>query len=175
MLFWMTIVWPAMQLSQTRFITMTGIREDMEPIPVPTRTWVVFVQWVSLACVAQTILWPLQITAMWVTMQTMWLNAALLAWSLLIGLFIAVGKRSFKSLHRSIAMIICVLLIFGEPILQALTRKSWAMLISPIHVIGQLLDGHITAAATIQITTVTLAACVGWGMLGIIQALPSKN
>lgn len=175
MLFWLTIVWPAMQLSKTHFITRTGNREDMQAIPIPTRTWVVFVQWFSQAMVAQTILWPLQITAMWVTLQTMWLNAALLAWSLLVGLFVAMGKRSCKSLHRSLAMIICVGLIFGEPVLQAITHKSWPMFISPIHIIGQLLDGHVTAALTTQIMAVTLAACVGWGMLGIIQALPSKS
>ncbi len=117
----------------------------------------------------------MQITAGWQTMQTMWLNAALLAWSLLAGLFIAVGKRTFSSVHRSVSMLICVGLIFGEPLLQVIATKSWYMIISPVSTINQLLNGQITAVATTHITTVALAACVGWGLLGILQAARVEN
>tara|TARA_B100000683_G_scaffold266433_1_gene298677 strand:- start:369 stop:1136 length:768 start_codon:yes stop_codon:yes gene_type:complete len=176
MMIGMLIIWPALTLSQTRYI----IRPHHDgpnpeglpgmPIPVPMRTWVVFIQWLCLGLVNQSVLWPMQITANWQVMQTMWINAALLAWSLLIGLFIAVGKRSFSTVHRSIAMLICVGLIFGEPLLQGITGISWHMLISPLHTVHQLLSGHITTTATSHITAVALAACVGWGILGIIQA-----
>jgi hypothetical protein len=181
MMIGLMIVWPAMQLSQSRYIirpdhssqSQDGLPGD--PIPVPMRTWVVFVQWLSLALVNQSVLWPLQITAGWMTMQTMWINAAMLAWSLLAGLFIAVGKRTFSSMHRSVSMLICVGLMFAEPFLQVVAARSWYMIISPLTTINQLLNGHITTAATTHITTVALAACVGWGLLGMIQAARVEN
>ncbi|MFG0249680.1 MAG: hypothetical protein ACF8OB_12395 [Phycisphaeraceae bacterium JB051] len=180
MMIGLMVIWPAMQLSQSRYIIRTHGQDSQdglpgEPIPVPIRTWVVFVQWLSLALVNQSVLWPMQITAGWQTMQTMWLNAALLSWSLLAGLFIAVGKRTFSSVHRSVSMLICVGLIFGEPLLQVVATKSWYMIISPVSTINQLLNGQITATATTHITTVALAACVGWGLLGILQAARVEN
>ncbi len=180
MMIGLMVIWPAMQLSQSRYIVRNNDQESQdglpgEPIPVPIRTWVVFVQWLSLALVNQSVLWPMQITAGWQTMQTMWLNAALLSWSLLAGLFIAVGKRTFSSVHRSVSMLICIGLIFGEPLLQVLAAKSWYMIISPVSTINQLLNGQITAATTTHITTVALAACVGWGLLGILQATRVEN
>lgn len=172
----MLVIWPALSLSQTRYIIRPHHKGANPqglpgmPIPVPMRTWVVFVQWLCLGLVNQSVLWPLQITAGWHTLQTVWINAALLVWSLLIGLFIAVGKRSFSSVHRSVAMLICVGLVFGEPLLQAVLNKSWYMLISPVNTVHQLLLGHVNPSVTSHITGVALAACVGWGLLGIIQA-----
>lgn len=177
----MLIIWPALTLSQTRYIVRKHHHEPNPdglpgmPIPVPMRTWVVFVQWLCLGLVNQSVLWPLQITAGWATYQTMWINAALLSWSLLIGLFIAVGKRSFSSVHRTLAMLICVGLVFGEPLLQAMLNTSWHMMISPLNTVHQLLLGHITNSVTSHITGVALAACVGWGVLGIIQAARVEN
>ncbi|MBL4702649.1 MAG: hypothetical protein JKX85_15490 [Phycisphaeraceae bacterium] len=175
MVFGMMVVWPALQLSQLRYIvSQTGSNEN-QPISVPARTWVVFVQWLCLALVNQSVLWPLQITANWSMMQSLWINAALLAWSLLIGLFIAVGKRSIESLPRTIAMLICVGLLFGEPVLQAVFGQSWSMLISPVSTMSQLLINQVTPAVATHITAVALASCVGWGILGIIQAAPAER
>lgn len=181
MLFGMLVIWPALQLSQTRYVIRKshGHQEgtpDIEPtdqivpIPVPMRTWVVFVQWLCLALVNQSVLWPLQITAGWQTVQTMWINAAMLSWSLLAGLFIALGKRTFVSMHRTFALLICVCLMFAEPILQAFIGKSWYMTISPLSTVHHLLLGQVDTTVTSHITAVALAACVGWGILGIIQA-----
>ena len=175
MVFGMMVVWPALQLSQLRYIvSQTGSNEN-QPISVPARTWVVFVQWLCLALVNQSVLWPLQITANWSMMQSLWINAALLAWSLLIGLFIAVGKRSIESLPRTIAMLICVGLLFGEPVLQAVFGQSWSMLISPVSTMSQLLINQVSPAVATHITAVALASCVGWGILGIIQAAPAER
>jgi hypothetical protein len=60
--------------------------------------------------------------------------------------------------------------MFGEPLLQALLGKTWFMVISPVTSINLLLHQHITGEATTHITAVALAACVGWGLLGVIQA-----
>lgn len=169
------IIWPTLQLSQSRYFVENDADHTMKPIPVASRTWGVFVQWICLSLVNQSVLWPLQVTANWDTMQTMWINAALLSWSLLAGLFIAVGKRSFSSLHRSIALMICIGLMFFEPLLQALMGKSWYMVISPVSTINHLLHKQITAGVTVHITAVALAACVGWGILGVIQAARVEN
>ena len=87
----------------------------------------VFMEWLSLIVVLQAVIWPLQITGGWFIEQTILINGLLIGWSLLIGVVVACGAMTVSSLGRSVAMLICVALIFGFGLLDFTPLRSLLM------------------------------------------------
>ncbi len=128
----------------------------------PARIWV---DWVCLAFVFETVCWPLKIILEWTIPQMLWLNGAVLAWSLLAGLFTAAGARSSYSRHRSAAILLCVGVLLGEPLLQIILGIPWTMRVSPIQTVWALLQGNITATIKVHILSVAIGSSIGWLLL----------
>lgn len=158
-------IWPAFRLSQAN-----------EP-QVPGRLRLVLLDWLCMLAVFQTVVWPLRLLGAWSIRQACWLNGAVAAWSLLSGLLIAWGCGRSAGSGRTAAMVLCILLLVGEPavmLLAGLGRPAgagpgWTMRVSPVQTVWALtrppsrfrLDpwtDHIKAAG--------LAAVAGWVVLG---------
>ncbi|QDU32063.1 hypothetical protein KS4_00920 [Poriferisphaera corsica] len=78
----------------------------------------VFMEWLSLIVVLQAVIWPLQITGGWYIEQTILINGLLIGWSLLTGIVVACGAMSVHGSRRIIAMLICMVLVFGLALLE---------------------------------------------------------
>src|SRR5206468_387657 len=107
----------------------------------------VLVDWFSLNLVLQAVIWPLRLIADWPLSQTLWIDAALAGWSLLAGLLVAWGCRSNRGGDRTAVMLLCMLIVLGEPaalaVLGAAAPRSgvhWVMRISPVQTLY-----HLTA------------------------------
>ncbi|MEX0775617.1 MAG: hypothetical protein WD042_07860 [Phycisphaeraceae bacterium] len=162
----MMLLWPALRLSQgytarrglTRWVggSPDETREDPHRPPPADRPGPavrlarVFRDWISLYLVFQAVIWPLVITAEWSLAQTLWLDAAVGAWSLLTAAFIGWGALSGRGALRCLAMAFCVLLVVGEPLLEAVmvtlsnaTITPWSMRISPVSTIEGLTQSPV--------------------------------
>ncbi len=127
----MTMAWPMWRLS-IAIVAPTA----------PTQAYGVFVDWLNLNLVFQAVLWPLSLTTRWSEPQTLWLAAALGAWSLLAAAIVAWGTH--VPLHtgkrRAVAMILCLAVPLGEPAVLGVmnleasqpSAVTWPMHLSPI-------------------------------------------
>lgn len=114
----MLVFWPALRLSQFR---MAGDHDDnnsADSLRTPGR---IFVDWICLNLVFQTVIWPLHLNAQWHAHQTWWISATVASWSLIVGAIIALGCRSDRQIQRVVAMGICLMLLVGELTLAAIT------------------------------------------------------
>lgn len=135
----------------------------------------VFRDWLSLNVVFQAVVWPLRISALWSLGQTIWLDAAVACWTLLTAALVAWGCCSRHGGRRTVAMLLCVLVILGEPLVMGLLNLgsgsemsggiTWAMRVSPLHTLWVLAGSP--QAWTVQpwamhVLLVGLAAAAGW-------------
>ncbi len=126
----MSLLWPMLRLSQHTAAGRTGRGPG---------AWRLLLDWFCLVLVLQATIWPLRLVAGWHVSQVAWLVAAIGAWGLLAGAVAAVGQRSRHGYIRAWAMVACVLLLVGEPLLMGLlntgtaeARVAWPMRVSPI-------------------------------------------
>lgn len=112
--------WPVLRLSQYR---EPGDLDHSSSADSYRSAGRLFVDWICLNLVFQTIIWPLHMNAQWHVMQTWWISATLASWSLITGAIIAIGCRSDRAMHRTLATLLCMLLLVGEPVLMVLLRK----------------------------------------------------
>jgi len=165
----MMVLWPVFRLSQ-----------DGHPLdrhdPAATRDGRIapkriLIDWFCLVLIFQTVIWPLHMTAEWTFGRTTSLIATVVLWTLLTGLLIAVGCRSNVGTHRWIAMILCMALLIGEPMLMAIwpgPELSWTMRVSPLGLISTLLNDYDSwsfAYGGPQLICVGIAAVAGWIIL----------
>jgi hypothetical protein len=159
------VIWPLVRLSESplqwhdraapRWLTTTGV----------------LVEWLSLIAVFQAVVWPLRVTGDWGLAQTLWLDGAVVSWTLITAAMVALGVAMPGGAGRSLIMATCVLLLLGEPLVMAMFPGSdWDMRISPLQTVWALTDrgtawqpepwsGRVTAAA--------LAAAAAWAVVGL--------
>jgi len=146
------VMWPVLRLSQNMG----------RAISAGLLLW----DWLCLNMVLQAVIWPLCITAQWTSQQALWLVAALAAWSLLSGLVLLVSGCWTSALGRVAGMLLCLLLLLGEPLLMACFASAhlsgvWSMWISPIDTF-LLLTGSPMRVCGAHIIGVAVAAVLGW-------------
>lgn len=118
--------------------------------------------WFCLMMVFQTVLWTLRITAHWSIAQTLWLNGAIAAWSLLAAAIIAWSCRANTGLSRTWGMLFCLLLLLGEPLAMLIVNAggsatfgdpttaapiAWTMRVSPLETVWRLTEVSATDSA----------------------------
>ena len=116
--------WPVLRLSQFRDINDQDQSSSADSFRTPGR---LFIDWLCLNLIFQTIIWPLHLNAQWHNAQTWWLSATLASWSLITGAITALGCRSDKPIHRTLAAVLCMLLLVGEPVLMVLARMMFGI------------------------------------------------
>ena len=161
--FGMMLVWPAFRLSESVDPTRPG-RQAIGPI---------FLDWLGLVLVYQAVIWSLHLMAMWPLMRGIWLDAAVMSWSLLSALIVATARRWPGAIARSIGMLLCIALVFAEPLYIWLLSEpghEWVMRISPIQALWELTEpparGRIHNWSN-RIITIGLVAALGWVILGL--------
>lgn len=152
----MTVLWPIIRLS------LDG------PMQWPPPR-LVALEWLALTGILQAVIWPLALTAGWGIGQAAWLDAAVMAWSLLAAAVVAVGIGSTHATHRATAAVLCVLLLFGEPVAVALFTVAepgnWTLRISPFQTLWTLSEaGHQWSHPQLHLHVIlaAVAAVLAW-------------
>lgn len=145
-----------------------------------TRVFATLLDWVCLIAVFQVVVWPLMLVGRWSGQQTLWLDLAVMAWSLLIGALVGLGRVLPTAWARIGAMGLCVLLAVGEPVWMALTGLGFSgpgvggqdlqMRISPIQALWELTTSSgqpfDPAGWVPAIISTAVAAGLAWLLLG---------
>lgn len=178
-------VWPAARLSgQVRKARKDTAQPEAAEAGV-VRPGYIFLEWFCLAMVFQAVLWPLRLVAGWSIEQVLWVDAAMLAWSLLIAALVAWGCLLRSAAERLVMMAVCMLVLAGEPVLMGLLARTqpmgdagWTMHVSPV----QALWSMTVAAADFQmgpwqsiIVSVAAAAILAWGIVGVGSRMRAKR
>lgn len=179
------LVWPAWRLSAG-----AGHAAPAANLPAGRVIGWVLRDWLSLILIFQAIIWPHVIirqlslqepagsvpTGSWSLAQALWIDAAVAAWSLLIGAFVAMGCAIGTHGGRMAMMVLSLLVPLGEPLLLAalaacsrlagIALPRWTMRISPIEAIYGLT--RPTPLLELDpwrqiVVAVALAAAAGWG------------
>jgi len=174
------LLWPALRLSQDRWAsqsrTMMLLSGRSGPISV-------LMDWLGLALIAQAVVWSFKITANWTVHQTLWIDAAVLSWSLLAAALVAWGVQWRGNIPRAVAMLLCVGLFWGEPLVYSLMTPRladsppWRMRISPLQTIWHLSEpGGLWSVEPwhTQVLAVAVAAVVAWVLVLIMSRQPSQ-
>lgn len=176
------LLWPALRLSQdrrwapNRLLTGWDAPAGVAMLP-PPGPFSVLMDWLGMALIAQAVVWPFKITASWTLSQTLWVNAAVLSWSLLVAALVAWGVQQRRGLLRTATMLLCVALFLGEPLLMSLAPSTasianWRMHISPLQTIW-----HLTQPGgawsfdpwTTQVLAVMAAAFAAWTLVFLLR------
>ena len=169
----MMLMWPALRLSQdtpVRAGNFTPLNPGLS----------VFLDWLCLVFVYQAVLWPLKMLSGWTVSQTFWLGLAVAGWGGLTGALVAWGCCSASGVRRAAAMLLCTLLLFGEPAIIALLNKdrpveeavAWTMWVSPIETVWSLVSSSPTTWPgdnpwVMRTAGAVLAAAMGWVWIAI--------
>lgn len=156
--FGLMAVWPALRLSQqlpgrdARGLDVVGGQDGFSVASPRARVLATLMDWVCLLAVFQVVVWPLMLVGRWSVQQTLWLDAAVLAWSMLTAVLVGLGRVLPWAQVRVVAMVLCMLLLIGEPIWMAVSgggfdgaigwagggRPVWQMRISPMQALWEL-------------------------------------
>ncbi len=163
-------LWPAARLSQEmrRGASARGARR------------VILLDWFCMNLVFQAVLWPMSLAARWEVTQTLWVMAAVAAWSLLTGLLIAWGRSFDTGGKRLTAMLMCVGLVLIEPVayyaVAIVMKRGWLMIppmrLSPVQTWWALTGPPSTFIArpwSDYVIGVGVAAVVGWAVLAVLM------
>lgn len=195
----LTLFWPMLRLSQWRGVrslsdkvllpgdSNASGRPFAETVAGPDLTTLgVLREWLCLNLVAQAVVWPLMINARWSVLQTLWLDGLLASWSLVVAAMIRCGGYLGTGWGRSVAMVICLLLVYGEPVIMGLLNMfagtggyelTWQMRISPIQAVWrvtQVRGGHLNHQDTAQVVSAGLAAIAAWLGLAVLHLTPIR-
>lgn len=161
--FGLMIVWPAFRLSERN----TSDRVGGSASPV-------LLDWLGMILVYQAVIWSLHLIANWPLVRGLWLDAAVVSWSLLTALIVAVARRWPFALARTVGMLLCIALVFAEPVALVLAdvagRDGWAMRVSPIQALWELTGPPTRSMISPwdqHTMMVGLVALTGWLTLGI--------
>lgn len=164
------VIWPVLRLSHDTLGSQARVPERAFESVTSGQ---IMADWLSMMLVFQAVLWPLRISSNWSLEQCGWLDAAVASWSLLIGAVVAFGCASVSGARRALAMLLCLLLFLGEPLVMALVNYSaarragviWPMRLSPIEAIWTLTaepSAWMLGAWRERILAVALAAAAAW-------------
>lgn len=170
------LAWPAVRLAQVRPADVWAMGEPARGRLILLLT---FLEWLCLVLVFQAVIWPLGLVARWELEQTLWLDTAVLGWSLVIAALTAWGCQSTRGGVRAVAMAACVLVVVGEPAAVALWTlgasepmgPAWAMRVSPVQTLwaltheGALWDGD---PWRIRAGTAAAAGVLAWALLPVL-------
>ena len=183
--FGMMAVWPAARLSQ-QLAWNRGSR--LHRSRVFNCLSATFLDWLCLATILQVVIWPLMLVGQWTMQQTLWLDLAMLSWSLLIAAFVALGRMLWAGWARISMMLFCLLLLLGEPIWLGLTGigftdmtrhgESWQMRISPIQALWELtttIQPYLPTDWINNIISTATAALLAWVILLAAAAFTRKS
>jgi hypothetical protein len=186
-------VWPAVRLSQQMIGRLPGpavggVRSRRQACASPAvRVLATMLDWVCLVLVFQVVIWPLMLVGRWSAEQTGWLDAALLSWSLLTALLIGLGRVVPLAGARLFAMLLCMLVLVGEPAWMALWGEGFAgistgaglrMRISPLQALWELTTTVRPYDPTPWgpvILSVAVAAGLGWLVLWGMALLNNRD
>ncbi|MEZ6192002.1 MAG: hypothetical protein R3C45_12050 [Phycisphaerales bacterium] len=166
--FGLMAVWPAIRLSQQ----LSGGRGERYARP-SMRVLGTLLDWVCLISVFQVVVWPLMLVGRWSPQQTLWLDLAVVSWSLLTGVLVGLGRVLPVAGARVGAMVLCVLLLLGEPVLMAFgggfmdatAGTAWRMRISPVQALWELtttVQPYNPSGWVPVILSTAAAALLGW-------------
>lgn len=197
--FGLMAVWPALRLSQqlpwrhhggrggrphvARSAGALG-RHELSASP-SMRVLGTLLDWVCLVSVFQVVVWPLMLVGRWSAQQTLWLDLTVASWSLLTGVLVGLGRVLPMNGSRVGAMVLCVLLFLGEPVLMALGGVgfldpasgglsgggAWRMRISPIQALWELtttVQPYDPSGWVPAIVSTAAAAGLGWLVLWVM-------
>ncbi len=131
----------------------------------------IFSDWLSLILVFQAVVWPLRLTAGWGVLQTAWLDLTVVVWTFLIAAIVAIVCRTPRTDVRTFGMILCVLLVFGEPAYMLLLNmyrdypSFWQMQLTPIAPMWAMSTQPLDwdpGPWKVNILLTGLAGCVAW-------------
>ncbi|MFN3166718.1 MAG: hypothetical protein ACE37H_06600 [Phycisphaeraceae bacterium] len=161
--FGLMLVWPAFRLSQRS-----------EPGDLTSSAVVVLLDWLAMVTVYQAVIWSLHLIAGWPLARGAWLDAAIVSWSLMSALIVAVARLWPGAWARLLGMWLCIALVFAEPAGVWLSQlgggAGWPMRVSPVQVLWELTDPPRTQRVEQwgrPILMVGLTALVGWLSLGV--------
>ena len=180
MMMGMTVLWPALRLS----VDGPQIRQTTRRRTVRYRD--VLVDWISLNLLNQVVLWafyyhfrkPMELIVV--------MHLAVAGWSLLSAGIVAWGVRSRDGRARATAMLLCVLLVLGEPVAMVIANVfggyfhllnqgqtlAWSMRVSPLEVIWSLTQpGRATdfTGALPTIASVWAGGVIAWILLVVLR------
>ncbi len=140
--------------------------------------------WVCLLLVFQVMVWPLMLVSRWSVQQTLWLDLAVVSWSLLTAVLVGLGRVLPWPGVRVGAMLLCMLLLVGEPVWMAIggmgfdtagvselagrSGWGWQMRISPLQALWELTTTVRPYDPTVWSPTIlstATAAGLGWLVL----------
>lgn len=161
--FGLMLVWPAFRLS-----------EQVKSDDPGHGGLAVFLDWLAMIGVYQAVIWSLHLLAGWPLVRGVWLDAAVMSWSLLTALIVAAARRWPYGWARMIAMGLCIALVFAEPVLIWVSVMSggqaWPMAVSPIHAFWELTQPPsqgVIAPWDQRTMMIALVAVAGWLSLGL--------
>lgn len=161
--FGLMLVWPAFRLS-----------EKLRPGQVDKAVVPVLLDWLALLGVYQAVIWSLHLIAVWPLVRGLWLDAVVIAWSLLSALIVAVARLWPGAAVRWLGMLACIALVFAEPVAVwawvVSGNEGWSMRVSPIQALWELTASPGTdrvAPWDVRGMQVLLVGVAGWGALGL--------
>ena len=164
----MAVVWPTWRLSVAQGRRQAG--RQSWPLSLS-----ILLDWLNLNLVLQAVIWPLRLTTGWTIGQTIWLCIAIASWSLLVAAVVAWGVRTQRGGRRTAAMIVCLILLLGEPVLIACINHKmnifWSMVVSPIEAIRILTTHPSIWPATLhgpRVVVSIVMACTAWAALAVV-------
>ena len=174
----MMTLWPVLRLSSfTHRRRSKSCFEDAEHPQVGPM--MVLLDWAALNAIFQIAIFLLWLHPQWVQVQSLWVNLAVLAWSLLVGLIIAAGRLSDRGVVRTVAMLLCVLLLVGEPAVMMLVNLgrvddpvTWPMRVSPLHALWAMTEPNPDWRSGPWpgiVLSVAAASAIGWVLLLLHQ------
>jgi hypothetical protein len=183
------VLWPLLRLSQQVVRLRYGVNEPdaggpavlrAEPVGRGASAGTIFADWLSLLAVFQAVLWPLPLTTGWSIQQALWLDAAMAAWSLLVAAIVALGCAADSPVRRTIAMVLVLALLVGEPVVMAVMNLhaergggvTWLMRVSPLQAIWEMTSAPIDWRPqrwAERVIAVACAAVVAWGIVGVMR------
>ncbi len=155
------IGWPLLRVSQSRAeYPMTQTLLDL----------------IVLLALVQVVIWPLRLVTPWSPARTAALDATLVAWTVLAGAMVAAATGSHRTGPRIIAIIACLTMCLGGPVLAMIGVRGSAMTglvprllqAGPLLEVYALSDGGRTAPGGGQwawISIVAMAGAAAWGVL----------
>lgn len=162
----LTLVWPLVRLSQDDppALLDASVRDRRR-----FRFAAIVVDWLSLMLVFQAVVWPLRVTGDWGLEQTLWIDAAVAAWSLMIAAIVAIGVQFERPLARTLAMLACVMLLLAEPVAASVYvlngGQAWTARLSPIGAVWSMSGPSRTwrpAQWQFEVASVAVAALLVW-------------
>jgi len=162
--FGLMLVWPAFRLSERTRERGVGVA-----------TLAILLEWFALIGVYQAVIWSLNLIALWPFVRGIWLDAAVVAWSLLTALIVAAARAWPGAAARMIGMLLCIALVFAEPVLIWASvvfagGQGWSMRVSPVQAFWELTQPAARSPIApwdARTLSIALVAVAGWGALGL--------